>query len=33
MTPVAASRAQNLMPYGPVHRIASAGGKSVLSNR
>jgi 4-amino-4-deoxy-L-arabinose transferase-like glycosyltransferase len=33
MTPVPASRAVELAPYGPVERIATAGGKTILSNR
>jgi 4-amino-4-deoxy-L-arabinose transferase-like glycosyltransferase len=33
MTPVAASRTVNLAPFGPVRIVASAGGKTVLSNR
>jgi 4-amino-4-deoxy-L-arabinose transferase-like glycosyltransferase len=33
MTPVPASRIHNLEPFGPVQIIASAGGKTILTNR
>lgn len=33
MTPTPASRTTNLQTFGPVHQLASAGGKTVLANR
>ena len=33
LTPTPASRTTNLQTFGPVHEIASAGGKTILTNR